>query len=218
MKRLVLAGFGAVAVFMTGGVANAADLPRREPMPVKAATYAAPYNWTGFYLGINGGAGWGRSDISAPFASGGFNNSGGVLGGTVGYNWQNGATVYGLEGDLDYNSTRNSAACGIATCTVKNTWLGTARGRLGYAFGSVMPYVTGGLAVGNIKDTILAVGEATQTKAGYAAGAGVEAAIFGPLTAKVEYLYADLGRGASVAGADTRFKESLVRGGFNYRF
>ncbi|HZD92028.1 MAG TPA: outer membrane beta-barrel protein, partial [Pseudolabrys sp.] len=89
---------------------------------------------------------------------------------------------------------------------------------LGYSFGQFMPYVTGGLAVGNIKTDIAGVGSADDTKAGWAAGGGIEYHISGPWTAKVEYLHVDLGRGGSVAGSDASFDADLVRGGINYKF
>ena len=219
MKRLVLAGIGALAIVTSVGAANAADLPRREAMPTKAPIYAPIYNWTGAYVGINGGGGWGRSDTSAPFASGSFDTSGAVVGGTIGYNYQMGQTVFGLEGDVDWSNVRGSSTCGAGfSCETKNSWLATARGRIGYAFDRVMPYVTGGLAVGDIKSSVSGLGSSTQTKAGWTLGGGVEAAIAGPWTAKVEYLYADLGRGSSILGSDTKFNTSLVRAGVNYRF
>ena len=217
MKRLVLAGIGALAVLTTMNAANAADIQRRQQMPVKAP-YVQAYNWTGAYIGINGGGGWGRGNVSAPFASGGFGTSGGVVGGTVGYNWQMGQTVFGLEGDLDWSNIRGSSLCGGISCETRNSWLGTARGRIGYAFDRFLPFVTGGAAFGDIKDNIAGIGSATSTKAGWTVGGGVEAALVGPWTAKAEYLYVDLGRGASVLGADARFNTSLVRGGINYRF
>ena len=73
--------------------------PGRAPLvwnaAAKAPAYVPPpvYNWTGFYLGINGGGAWGRSDFSAPFASGSFDTSGWLAGGTIGYNWQTGPVV-----------------------------------------------------------------------------------------------------------------------------
>ncbi|HEY4141011.1 MAG TPA: porin family protein, partial [Pseudolabrys sp.] len=135
MKRLVLASVSALALVSTFGAANAADISRRQTMPVKAPIYAPIYNWTGAYVGINGGGGWGRSDTSAPFASGGFDTSGGVVGGTIGYNWQAGQTVFGVEGDIDWSNIRGSATCGVGfSCETKNSWLATARGRVGYAF------------------------------------------------------------------------------------
>ncbi len=219
MKRLVLAGVGALALVSTFSAANAADIARRQAMPTKAPVYAPIYNWTGAYVGINGGGGWGRSDTAAPFASGGFNTSGGLVGGTVGYNWQASQAVFGVEGDIDWSNIRGSTTCGVGlSCETKNSWLATARGRVGYAFDRFLPYVTGGLAVGDIKNSVSGLGSSTTTKAGYAIGGGLEAALAGPWTAKVEYLYADLGRGTSVLGADTKFNASIVRAGLNYRF
>lgn len=216
MKLLVLAS---VAIVTLMGAANAADIARRQPMPTKAVPYVQMYNWTGGYVGINGGVGWGRSNFSAPLASGDFNTRGGMVGGTVGYNWQAGQTVFGLEGDLDWANVRGSTTCGAGlSCETRNNWMGTARGRIGYAFDRIMPYVTGGLAVGNVKNSVTGLGESSTTKAGYALGGGVEAALVGPWTAKVEYLYADLGRSSAPAGSDVRFKTNAVRAGVNYRF
>ena len=220
MKKLVLAGVAVVALGATS--ATAADIQRRQ-MPTKAPVYvpAPPYSWTGFYIGINGGGGFGRSDFSSPFPSGSFNTSGGLAGGTLGYNWQMGQVVFGLEGDADWSGIRHSSVCGaavITTCETRNDWLGTARGRLGYAFDRFLPYVTGGIAAGDIKTSIAGVGSARDTKAGWTAGGGIEAALAGPWTAKVEYLYVDLGRGGSILGSDSKFTTNIVRAGLNYRF
>ena len=219
MKNLLLASVGLLALGVAS--ASAADIQRRQAMPTKEPVYvAAPYyNWTGFYVGINGGGGWGRSDFSTPFASDSFNTSGGLVGGTLGYNYQMGQVVFGLEGDMDWSNIRGSGTCGGGlSCSVRNDWLGTARGRLGYAFDRFMPYVTGGAAFGNIKTSVDTLGSSNQTKAGWALGGGIEAAIAGPWTAKVEYLHVDLGRGSSVLGSDARFDANIVRAGLNYRF
>jgi outer membrane immunogenic protein len=218
MKKLLLAGVAVIALGIIS--ASAADIQRRQ-MPVKAPAYVPPpaYNWTGFYLGINGGGGWGRSDFSVPFASGSFDTSGGLVGGTIGYNWQVGQVVFGLEGDIDWSNIRGSAVCGgVTVCEIRTDWLATARGRLGYAFDRFMPYVTGGLAVGDIKTSFAGFGDTHDTKAGWTVGGGIEAAISGPLTAKIEYLYVDLGRSNSVFGSDAKFNANIVRAGLNYRF
>ncbi|MCK9914537.1 porin family protein [Microbacteriaceae bacterium K1510] len=218
MKKLLLASVGLFALGIAS--ASAADLP---PMPAKAPAYLPPplYNWTGFYVGINGGGGWGRSDFSGPFNSGSFDTSGGVVGGTIGYNWQlPNQFVLGLEGDIDWSNIRGSSPCGITSCETRNDWLATIRGRVGYTgfWDRVMPYVTGGLALGNIKTNIAGLGSSDETKAGWTLGGGIEAAIAGPWTAKVEYLYVDLGSGSSVLGSDANFKANIVRAGLNYRF
>lgn len=221
MRKLVLASAGILAMAASLVPASGADIPRRaQPMPAKAPVYVVQsYNWTGPYIGINGGGGWGRSNFSAPFSTGGaFNTSGGLVGGTLGYNWQAGQAVFGVEGDLDWSNIRGSAPCAGTTCSTRNHWLSTVRGRLGYAADRFMPYVTGGLAVGDIKTSIAGVGNASSTKTGWTAGGGIEAALTGPWTAKLEYLYVDLGRGATIAGSNASFRSNIVRAGLNYRF
>jgi outer membrane immunogenic protein len=213
---LVLASLGVLAVATMMSSANAADIARRQAMPTKAPLYAAPYNWTGLYVGINGGAGFGTSDV-ATVPSGSFNTNGGLVGGTIGYNWQMGQTVFGLEGDVDWSNIRGSGPCGGTTCETRNSWLSTARGRIGYAFDRFLPFVSGGAAFGDIQNNVGGV-TASETRVGWTLGGGVEAAIAGPWSAKIEYLYADLGRGASVLGSDASFKTNIVRGGINYRF
>jgi outer membrane immunogenic protein len=218
MKKLLLAGVTLIALGTMS--ASAADIQRRQ-MPAKAPAYVPPpaYNWTGFYLGINGGGAWGRSDFSAPFASGSFDTSGWLAGGTIGYNWQTGPVVFGLEGDIDWAHINGSAICGgVTTCEIRANWLGTARGRLGYAFDRIMPYVTGGAAFGGIKTNVPGFGNTSDTKVGWTVGGGVEAAIAGPWTAKVEYLYVDLGHPDSILGSDAKFTTNVVRAGLNYRF
>jgi len=236
MKRLLLAGLsaaglGALALVSMAGAANAADLGRRHEMPVKAEPAFAAYNWTGWYVGINGGAGFDRSRWSNAVGSNSFNTSGGVVGGTIGYNYQMGSTVFGLEGDLDWSGIRGNTgpggACLTTGCSTRNDWLGTARGRIGYAFNRFMPYVTGGAAFGDIKASADGLSGNTTTRLGYALGAGGELAIAGPWTAKLEYLYVDLGKASCPAGncaavgagsTDVSFHSNLVRAGINYRF
>ncbi len=222
MKKVLLAGAGILALAAATMSAQAADLPAR--MPVKAPAYVPPqlYNWTGFYIGINGGGGWGRSDFSGPaFPTGSFNTSGGLVGGTLGYNWQTGPVVFGLETDIDWSNIKGSAPCGVTTCSTTNNFLGTFRGRLGYAgWDRFLPYITGGLAYGDIHTNVAAFGSGSSTRAGWTLGGGLEFAIAGPWTAKVEYLYVDLGRGGSIPAlaGDAKFTANVVRAGINYRF
>jgi outer membrane immunogenic protein len=216
MKKFLLAGIGVLALGIAS--ATAADIMRRPPS-AKAPVYVEPpFSWTGPDVGINGGYGFGRSDFSAPFTTGAFDTSGGLVGGTLGYNYQVGQAVFGIEGDIDAAWMKGDTACGGLTCETKNSWLGTVRGRLGYAAGRFMPYVTGGGAFGDIKTSVSGVGSANETKAGWTVGGGVEAALNGPWSAKLEYLYVDLGRGGAIAGSDARFHTNIVRAGINYRF
>ena len=120
MKRLCLAVIGLVALT---GAAAAADLARPPPVPYypKAAVFAPPYSWTGFYVGINGGGAFGSSSWDS---TGSRNISGGLVGGTVGYNYQFGQVVAGVEGDIDWadinGSTNNACPAG---CKTSDTWL-----------------------------------------------------------------------------------------------
>jgi outer membrane immunogenic protein len=218
MRKIMFTGSCALALAIGAASANAADIGSRRG-PARAPQYVSPlYSWTGAYVGINGGAGWGNSDFAGALASPSFDLSGGMVGGTVGYNWQMGQTVFGLEADVDWTNIRGSGICAGVSCTTRNDWLGTVRGRIGYAMDRFMPYFTGGLAVGNIDTTIAGVGSADTTKAGWTLGGGLEGALFGNLTGKIEYLYVDLGRGGSVAGTDASFRSNVVRAGLNYRF
>jgi outer membrane immunogenic protein len=224
MKRKILMGLGALSMIAAVGTANAADLPRRAPAPVYKAPVFSAYNWTGFYAGINAGGGWGRSSFDGTPSTGSFNTSGGLVGGTLGYNWQANQAVFGLETDLDWTNIRGSATCGALSCETRNSYLGTVRGRLGYAADRFMPYVTGGLAYGNIKANTTGFAGGSQAKAGWTLGAGVEVAVAGPWTAKFEYLYADLGKydcGTScstTAPQNVKLNANIVRAGLNYRF
>jgi outer membrane immunogenic protein len=222
MKSVLLAGVAALALSVGVGSANAADIQQRAVLPAKAPAYVTPvFSWTGPYIGINGGYGWGTADFNGAFP-GSLSPSGGLFGATLGYNWQTGPAVWGLEGDIDWSGLRDTGACAGATgCRANNYWLGTVRGRLGYNAGRWMPYVTGGLAVGDVHSHINGFSDTETTKAGWTLGAGVEAAIAGPWTAKIEYLYVDLGRGDPISGtggAAADFKTNIIRGGINYRF
>ena len=85
MRRVLVASVGLLALSAAMGAAQAADLNRRYAPPPIAPVYAPIYNWTGFYVGINGGGGWGRSKWDTVDT---FDLSGGLIGGTIGYNWQ----------------------------------------------------------------------------------------------------------------------------------
>jgi outer membrane immunogenic protein len=227
MKRVFLSvfllGAAALALATATTAASAADLGRRH-MPTKAPAYEAYYNWSGFYAGINGGGAFGNSDLSNALGSTSYDVNGGLAGGTIGYNWQVGRVVYGLEADGDWSGLKGSttnAAC--VSCETSNPWLATARGRIGYAFNRVLPYVTAGGAFGDVKIARPGFAGETDTRAGWTGGGGVEVAINGPWTAKVEYLYADLGSAncsAANCGVSTSadLTANILRGGINYRF
>jgi outer membrane immunogenic protein len=222
MKRVAIALVGVFALAV--GSAGAADLPRRTAMPTKAPAYAPIYNWTGLYLGLTGGGTWGHSAWSNP-STGDFNVSGGLIGGTVGYNWQSGNIVLGAEADLSWvNSKGDTNVTCPTACETSQSWLGTARGRVGYAFDRFLPYLTAGAAFGDIKADRRGFAGRDTTNVGWTVGGGLEFAIAGNWTAKAEYLYVDLGDfdcGTACGGVapDTvSLRENVMRAGLNYRF
>jgi outer membrane immunogenic protein len=221
MKRFTLAACAGLLAALMALPSFAADMPRPA---YKATSSAEPWNWTGFYVGINGGYGWGKSSWTDPVAAtttGDFNFTGAQVGGTIGYNLQMSQIVLGAEADIDASWIRGTDA--TVCCETKNTWMGTARVRLGYAFDRWLPFISGGAAFGDVRMTPLGFASATDTRFGWTAGGGLEYAFMGAWSAKVEYLYADLGRSSCGAGTcgvanDVTFKTSIVRGGINYHF
>ena len=222
MKRMMLAGLIALAAPALAGPAAAADLSPGYSPYYKAPAYNSAFTWGGFYLGLNGGGGWGRSTWDR---AGEFDLSGGVLGGTAGFAWQFGQVVLGAEGDVDWSgvSGTTSTAC-PAGCSTRNYWLSTVRGRAGYAFGRILPYVTAGLAAGDINASTPGFAGASQTNLGWTAGLGVEFAFYGNWSAKAEYLHIDLGSFNCALGCglvtpdNVSFQADLVRAGVNYHF
>ncbi len=172
MKAFLFSSAAALALAGAVGTASAADLARRPPPPppTRAPVVVPPYNWTGFYIGINGGYGFGRSKWDGLPAT--LDVNGGMVGGQLGYNWQFGQFVYGVEGDGDWTDLRgtNVANCPFAFCKTRNDFLATARGRFGFAADRWLPYVTGGLAVGNIRATVPDLAGIDKTNAGDAPG------------------------------------------------
>jgi len=227
MKRLILAACAGLLAAAVASPSFAADLPRPA---YKAPIYTAPaFSWSGFYVGLNVGYGWGKSNwTSGGVTTGDFDVKGWLAGGTLGYNLQTGVWVFGIEGDLDYSNIKGSTSAGLCvgtTCETRNTYLGTVRGRIGYSFDRFLPYITGGGAFGGVKMSVPA-GSETDFRFGYALGAGLEYAFMGSWSAKLEYLYADLGTancsaavcGGAASGIDVKFRTNIIRAGLNYRF
>ena len=218
MKRVIVACLGVVAAAAS---AMAADVSPGY-QPYQRSFYNPGYSWTGFYLGINGGGGWGRSQWDGIDR---FDVSGGLIGGTVGYNWQFGQAAFGVEGDIDWSGIEGTTTVFCAPgCTTRNHWLATVRGRLGYAFDRFLPYLTGGLAVGDVSATLPGFPAGSITTAGWTVGAGLEFGIVSNVSVKAEYLYVDLGNFncglncALVPTGNVSFNANLFRAGANVRF
>jgi outer membrane immunogenic protein len=235
----------ATSLLLICGNALAADLSR--PLPMLPAVPALA-GWSGFYLGLNAGGALanGRSDFSTGgivFASA-TNSLSGALGGVqAGYNWQTGPMVLGVETDFQFTSLKGSldapcsgGVCGVpltATYTQKVPWFGTVRGRVGYASMGWLLYVTGGYTYARLDNDAFAAAGATsatfslhETRSGWNVGGGAEVALAPGWSAKVEYLYLDLGHrttiwaftGLPTITDDRHFFMNVVRAGVNYRF
>jgi outer membrane immunogenic protein len=206
MKPIIVA---IVALLASVGGVMAADMPVPQAAPVPPPVYFPAYfNWSGIYLGVNGGYGFGQSQWSvAGVSSGNFNTNGFLVGGTLGANYQTGSYVVGFEGDIDWSNVQGStstATCvaigagAIAagtTCQTKSTWLGTARARVGYAFDRLLVFGTGGAAFSGLQPVLNPGGTLNNapSQLGWTAGAGVEYAFTDAISAKVEYLFVNLG-------------------------
>lgn len=223
----------------------AADLAARPY--TKAPALAAVYDWTGFYVGVNAGVGIGRDRLQQDFLqlvgspySFYAAPQGGFGGGQVGYNWQTGSMfgpiVFGVEADIQgaglSDDRTNFGVAGTNTrYGQKLDWFGTARGRVGIANGPVLSYFTAGYAFGNVRtDVTQTDGVATaafstdRLQSGWVVGSGVEAALGGNWTGKIEYLYLNLGNkvdNSALLAATTplvsEIRENIFRVGLNYR-
>ena len=232
----------AVAILSVLGIvgtqqAIAADLPMKAPAPALTPA-AVVHNWTGFYVGINGGYGW--ADHNWTYVAGGVTvnhtASGGLIGGTIGGNYQIGNWVLGAEADWDWAQINGSAACPnpLYSCKTEMRSIGTVRARAGYAWNNVLLYGTGGFAWGDMRvETTFLPGGAippsgtstngsNRTLTGWTAGAGIEFAFLSNWSAKFEYLYYDLGADRFPVDFGLRVsaspKGNIIRVGVNYHF
>jgi outer membrane immunogenic protein len=224
-SKLIKAGMTAAALMATPMVAQAADVPIRPVYKAMPRSVVAYYNWTGFYAGVHAGYGWGTSTWDFPAVTN--SPKGSMFGLTAGYNMQAGSFVYGLELDYGWSTMKANVACfgAASSCETSNSYLGTVRGRIGYAFDRFLPYLTVGGAYGDIKARNTVLGSsASSSRFGLTYGGGLEYAFLSNWTAKIEYLHVDLGKfdcGVScglVTPDNVSFKADVVRLGLNYKF
>jgi outer membrane immunogenic protein len=224
------AGFAAAAT-MSG--AQAAD------MPIKAPRYIEPAaSWAGWYIGVNAGAAWQQTQVDSVgpelglnLGGSSFSKTGFIGGGQIGYNWQHGNFVFGLEGDISGLSGKGSGTAvpfEYATAQSQIRWLSTVRGRFGLAVGDTMAYTTAGVAIGGVKNSLNNVfGDgfnysSSKTKVGWTVGGGVEHMLNRNWTIGLEGLFVDLGNSSvkSFGAKTTKFQNQAVIGRvkLNYKF
>ena len=209
------------------GSAFAADLsvPVTTAPAAPVTTMSQPgIDWSGFYAGVIGGYGAGKMSTTNGAGTTDINSDGVIAGITAGANTQIDSIVLGVEGDLGWSGQSGNATCaGGGTCSADFDWVGSVRGRVGYAFDPVMVYGTGGIAAARA-NTSSPTGSFSDTYVGWTVGAGVEAALTQQVSAKIEYDYSDFGSRTAPAGSlaagttDTSLTSHAVKFGLNYRF
>ncbi len=229
----------------------AADLATKAPIYAPAPVWS----WTGFYLGGHAGAGWGTTESTLTGGTGGVlpagiaiaqnNRSGFLGGGQIGYNWQSGWAVFGVQGDIAGMDVKGTAPCiTFASCTAKSDWLATVTGRFGGVVADrTLVYVKGGAAWMNTDQTLSAPAgiisreavsvSSNGTAFGWLLGLGAEYAFDHNWSAFIEYDYIDFDKkniavdfssalgapaGAAVANIDVKNKLSIAKVGLNYKF
>jgi outer membrane immunogenic protein len=220
--------------------AQAADLQVKAP-----AMAPLPASWTGWYIGAHAGVNWQQSSSTNNYTTTSANvahtdGSGFIGGGQIGYNWQHGNSVFGVEGDFSWLGGGGSNSIpepGKQSAFVSNKvdWLSTVRGRMGLAVGDTMVYATGGVAIGHANNSqapfetgvgaVLHVKSESKTKVGWVVGGGIEHMWDQHWTVGLEGLFVDLGKStASIAPAgftkSTTFSNQIVIGRvkLNYKF
>lgn len=218
----------------TAAPVAAADLSEASTGYVSPA--AAPIVWSGFYTGVEGGYGWGSTshsfDNGAP--SGNSHPSGGLGGVYAGYNLQMGRWVTGIEGDIegaDLSGSFSNPSGITSTGSARMDWDASLRARFGAAFGSSLPYLTGGVAFAGYKfgggplPPLACCGAYSSTLTGWTVGAGWDYAFTRHLIGRIEYRYTDYGKAHGALNPlypgvmmPTDNTTSVVRVGLSYKY
>jgi outer membrane immunogenic protein len=205
MHRFAIIGAGLLSIAGSTGAASAADLPARTYS--KAPAVVAPvYDWSGFYIGLNGGGASSHECLSitadngnpvGPVSQGCHNATGGFAGGQIGYRWQAANWVFGVEAQGDWaDLTGSNASLAVLIPSTNRTRIdafGLFTGQVGYAWNNVLLYVKGGAAVTHNKyDTFFTAtgvvyNQASDTRWGGAVGTGIEVGFAPNWSVAVEY-------------------------------
>ncbi|MCB1519756.1 MAG: porin family protein [Hyphomicrobiaceae bacterium] len=175
---------------------------------IKDAPYEPAFSWTGFYIGGHAGLATGNTEGAvtafgpaiAALTATDYTMNGGIYGGHIGYNYQMGKTVIGIEGTFSGTDIEGETTCLVLLKCQRNVdWVATVVGRLGYTSGNTMFYGLGGVAWGDVQTNVGFIGPGLnflsggETHVGWTAGIGIEHAISRNLIVRVEYSHIDLG-------------------------
>ncbi len=218
------------------GAASAADLPSRKAPPAYMPPPLPIFTWTGVYVGAQIGYQWGTSTTGLAATAGGpvviglpnYSPSGVVGGAHIGYNYQIGPLVAGLEGEVDGTNYKGGNTVPGFTYGTREDIEGSIRGRLGYAFDHALIYATGGAAFAGLKNTYTGVGGVfdgpSKTRVGWTVGGGLEYAIDNNWSVRGEYRYTDYGTYSDFLPNNGGFfakkheTDNRVTVGFSYKF
>ena len=198
MKKSFLLVTASLVALGAAAPAVAADLAARPYTKAPPAPIAAIYDWSGFYIGINGGGGSAHTtwDFVGTGTEGSHNATGGTVGGQIGYRWQTGQWVFGVEGQGNWADFSGDNVSNIFPGDRNRTRInsfGLITGQVGYAWNSVLAYVKGGAAVVgdkfdvNSTATGALLGSTSQTRWGGTVGAGLEFGFAPNWSVGVEY-------------------------------
>ncbi|SHM01440.1 outer membrane immunogenic protein [Bradyrhizobium lablabi] len=230
MKKFLLGTVGLLALGLAAP-ASAADLAARPYTKAPPIVTAPFYDWSGFYIGLNGGGGWSHKcwdltnvtgiPVSPSVAEGCHNATGGLVGGQIGYRWMSGPVVFGLEAQGDWADLKGSNPSSLAALTplltnqTKIDAIGLFTGQVGYAWNNVLWYLKGGGAVTHDKYTGFLTGagivldQASETRWGGTVGTGVEFGFAPNWSVGVEYDHLFMGN-RSITFPTTVFVGSRV--------
>ena len=229
MKKLLLT---TTALVVLASPALSADLAARPYTKAPPPVMAAIYDWSGFYIGVNGGGGWTHNtwDVVGGGREGSHDSSGGTIGGQVGYRWQMGQFVFGVEAQgnwADFSGDNQSALFGTRNRT-KTDAFGLFTGQVGYAFNNVLVYAKGGAAITSNTYTITNaatgafLGSNDNTRWGGVVGAGLEYGFAPNWSLGVEYDHLFMDRQTvsfGALGSDSIKQDAdLFTARLNYRF
>ena len=238
MRHFAFVAAALCSIAVIASEASAADLAA-NPYTKAPPMAEAVYNWTGFYIGANSGYGWGKTTTVDTIVGAltTHDPSGGWAGGQIGYNWQTGGWMFGLEADGDWADIRGSAPCPNRAfgCGSSTSALASFRGRIGYAAGPVLFYGTGGLGYANTNYNEFSVAGAippagatasyTTDRWGYALGAGIEYGFAPNWSAKLEYMHYSFDSSTAPPGTlavadpvSLSLCIDTIKAGINFRF
>jgi outer membrane immunogenic protein len=242
MKKFLLSTVGLVALGMAAAPASAADLAARPVYTKAPPPMVSPaYDWSGFYIGVNGGWGQNRDDrgnATTGVDFGSHDADGGTVGGQIGYRWQNAGWVFGLEAQGNWADFTGSGVSSVAPGLSNSSKLdafGLFTGQIGYAWNNVLLYAKGGAAVTDNNYSVISNATATtlsstgsSTNWGAVVGAGLEVGFAPNWSVGVEYdhIFMDQQNQTFTTPAGVQLADTFRTGGdtdmvtarINYRF